>query len=210
MSTWTVTISDPLNGSVLATVENGRRSDTGEVAIRSFDPPSVTPPGSGKSLNLYVKQRALSIPPRAIIQFALDDTPVFWGPAVITPPANSPGAGPRDTDRDALERVTVVGGELLLQESVAGPRLFDAEALDELGSSDPATIAYELCRLYAHPALTVDEENFPATGGALSIFYRPLDTLEVCLRVLKETITGGATFWVDASGAVHFQANEGA
>lgn len=207
---WTVTVSDPLYTTVLATVVNGIHAGTGEVCIRRFDPPVVTPPGMGKVLNLYVKQSVLEIPPRAIIQFSLDDTPVFWGPAVIVPPAGAPGAGPFDKDRDALERVTVLGGEQLLKDSVVGPRLLDGPALEALGSTDPAAIAHELCRLYAHPALTVDEGNFVPTGGALSIFYRPQDTLESCLKVLAETVPGGADWWVDATGAVHFQAIGGA
>lgn len=209
MSTWTVAISNPANSSVLATVENGIDTATGEVAIRGFDPPVVTPPGRGESLNLYVHQATLAVPPRAIIQFSIDGTPVFWGPAIITPPLNARGAGPRDTDRDAIERITVVGGQQLLQDSIVGPRLLDRLAFIELGSDDVATIAYELCRLYAHPALTVDALNFPATGAVLSIFYRPTSVLSESLDVLAETVTGGAAHWVDATGAVHFEALSG-
>src|SRR5690606_40009206 len=91
---WTVTISDPLNETVLATVENGIHTDTGEVAIRTFDPPVVTPPGASKVLNLYVKQSVLEIPPRAIIQFSLDGVPVVCVPAVVLPPAGGRGAPP--------------------------------------------------------------------------------------------------------------------
>lgn len=209
MSTWTVTISDALNDSVLATVENGRDASTGEVVMRGFDPAIVTPPGSGKSLNLYVKQRALEVPSRAIVQLSLDGTPVFWGPAVIVPAADSPGAGPRDSDRDALERVTVLGGEQLLQDSICGPRLFDRESLSALGSNDVSTVALELCELYAHPALTVEEENFPATGAVLDIYYSPEATLVDALTELAESVPGGAAFWVDASGAVYFEAISG-
>ena len=172
--------------------------------MRGFDPPIVQPPGSGKNLNLYVRQDALEIPPRAIIQFSLEDQPVFWGPAVIVPALTSPGAGPRDPDRDSLERVTAAGGEQLLRDSVCGPRLFDRESMSDLGSNDVATVAHELCRLYAHPALTVEEENFPATGGTLDIFYTPEATLYDALKELAGTVTGAA-FWVDAAGAVHFE-----
>lgn len=209
MNTWTATISNPLNSSVLATVENGVDTATGLVAIRGFDPPVVTPPGQGESLNLYVHQAILQVPPRAIIQFSIDATPIFWGPAVIVPPTGAKGAGPRDADRDAIERVTVVGGALLLRESIVGPRLLDEEALAELGSSDPSAIAHELCSLYAHPALTVDALNFPATGAALSIWYRPTDTLKGNLQGLADTVPGGANSWVDASGNVHFEGLSG-
>lgn len=209
MRTYTVTISDPLNSGVLATVENGVDTATGEVVIRGFDPPVVTPPGKGESLNLYVHQALLAVPPRAIIQFAIDGTPVFWGPAVIVPPTGAKGAGPRDTDRDAIERVTALGGHRLLQDSIVGARLLDRVALIELGSADVATIAHELCRLYAHPALTVDAMNFPATGAVLSIFYRPTSVLFDSLQVLAETVPGGAVHWVDPSGAVHFEVQNG-
>lgn len=206
---WTVTVSDPLNDSVLATVENGVRIDTGEVCIRRFDPPVVTPPGTGKLLNLFVKQSVLQVPPRAIVQFSIDGTPVFWGLAVIVPALNSPGAGPRDTDRDAIERVTAVGGEQLLADSMTGPRYLGAEAIEEMGSADVAVFAYELCRLYAHPALTVDALNFPATGAVLSVWYRPTDPLLTQLKELAATVPGGASYWVDATGAVHFEAVSG-
>lgn len=205
---WTVTISNPTNTTLLATVENGRDTSTGEVVMRRFDPPIVTPPGSGKTLNLYVKQSELQIPPRAIIQLSLDDTAVFWGPAVIIPP-DHPGAGPRDQDRDALERVTVFGGEQLLKDSYVGPRLLDREAMIDLGSNDVSALALELCTLYAHSALDVDYLNFPATNSSLDIFYRPTSTLQEALQELAETVPGGASFWVDALGAVHFEAISG-
>lgn len=204
-----VTISDALNDSVLATVENGRDASTGAVVMRGFDPAIVTPPGAGKSLNLYVKQSALEIPPRAIVQLSLDGTAVFWGPAVIVPHEDSPGGGPRDSDRDALERVTVLGGEQLLRDSIVGPRLLDGPALEALGSADVSAVALEICSLYAHRALTVDYLHFPDTGSSLSIFYRPYSTLEVALSELAQAVPGGASYWVDANGAIHFETMSG-
>ena len=201
MSAWRVTVSDPLNEAVLREFENGARVSDGEVALRGFDPPVVTPPGQSKNLNLYVKQVLAEIPPRAIIQFAVNDTPVFWGPAIITPPLAVPGAGPFDQDRDAIERVTVTGGEQLLRESIVGPRMFDTE-------TDVAEIALELCELYAHPALTVDPGNFPTTGAVLSVYYAPEKDLLASLQELTETVPGGADTWVDATGAVHFRVRE--
>lgn len=203
-----MTVSDPLNESVLMEFENGARTSDGAIAIRGFDPPIVVPPGASKNLNLYVRQDLAQIPPRAIVQLAFDDTPVFWGPAIITPALVSPGAGPADADRDSLERVTVAGGEQLLRDSIIGPRLLDGAALEELGSADVAAIAFELCRLYAHPALVVDELNFPPTGGILSIFYKPESTLFDALTELAETVPG-AVAWVDAAGEVHFEGEGG-
>lgn len=202
---WTVTVSDPLNASVLATFVNGARTSDGAIALRKFDPPTVTPPGTSKNLNLYARQDLAQIPPRGIVQLSLDDNAVFWGPVVIAPHVTARGAGPADRDRDALERVTVAGGEQLLKDSIVGPRLLDGPALEALGSNDVAAIAHEFCRLYAHPALTVDEANFPATGGVLSLYYRPTSTLEEVLQELVETVPGAA-FWVDAEGSIHFEA----
>lgn len=197
---WTVNVFDPLGVSLVSTAENGVTPGE-EVGIRSFDPPVVTPPGSGRVLNLYVKQSVMMVPPRAIVQFLLDDEPIFWGPAVIVPASSAVGAGPFDWDRDALERVTVLGGELLLRDTVLGPRLMEEEA-------DVSAVAHELCRLYAHPALTVDEGNFPATGAVLSVYYAPEKTLYDALQDLVNTVPGGAACWVDASGAVRFEAHE--
>lgn len=193
-------VSDPLNATVLAEFENGHRVSDGAVALRRFDPPVVTPPGTSKTLNLFARQDLAQIPPRGIIQFSLDDQPVFWGPAIITPPLTSPGAGPADADRDSLERVTVTGGEQLLRESVIGPRLYTT-------NTDVAEIALELCQLYAHPALTVDALNFPATGAVLNVFYSPEKDLLTALQQLAESVPGGATAWVDATGSIRFEVN---
>lgn len=202
---WTVRTYDPTGATLRTEALNGVLTDQGtladedEVALRGFDAPIVIPPGSGKVLNLYAKQSVLQVLPRAIVQFLIDEHEVFWGPAVVVPTIATPGAGPFDTDRDALERITVLGGEQLLKDSVIGPRLFEVE-------TDVAAIALELCTLYAHPALTIDEENFVTTGSVLSVYYAPEKSLFDTLVGLTENVPGGATFWVDAAGAVHFQA----
>jgi hypothetical protein len=195
---WTVELWEPDGSGSWATVENGLLA--GEPVIRTLDPAIVIPPGSSRLLNLFVRQSVLQIPPRAIIQLLIDGTPVFWGPAVIVPPPDSPGAGPFDRDRDALERVTVVGGEQLLRDSLVGARLFEE-------NTDVATIAHELCELYAHPALTHEETDFPATGAVLSAFYTPEETLYNALQKLVNLTPGGAACWVDAEGHIHFQAH---
>lgn len=197
-----MTVSTPTNTSVLVEFENGARVPDGAIALRRFDPPTVTPPGISKNLNLFVRQDLALIPPRAIVQLSLDGQPVFWGPAIITPPLTAPGAGPADSDRDALERITVTGGEQLLRESILGPRLW-------MTDTDVADIALELCQLYAHPALTVDALNFPSTGAVLNIYYSPEKDLLTALQQLAESVPGGATAWVDATGAIHFQTNGG-
>ena len=195
---WRVVVRDAMNDELLVDAENGLVS--GEVAIRGFDPPVVTPPGSSRVLNLFVRRDRFDVPPRSIVQFSVSGTPVFWGPAVVVPPSGSPGAGPFDEDRDAIERVTVVGGEQLLRDSIVLERLLE-ETLDV------SAIAFELCDLYAHPALTVTEANFVTTGSVLEVFYKPESTLYHALQTLVDSVPGGATSWVDASGAIHFQAH---
>ena len=201
MSTWSVTVSDPLNEGVLVTVVNGVRDVVGsqQVAIRGFDPPIVTPPGSSRVLNLYCRQDMLEVPARGIVQFSVDGTAVFWGPAVVVPPAGTRGAGPFDEDRDAIERVTVVGGEQLLRDSGVGALLVE-------GVVDVASIAFQFCSMYAHPALTVTEGNFVTTGAVLDVFYKPESTLYDALQTLVDSVPGGAVAWVDADGAVRFEA----
>lgn len=195
---------DPLNTTDLAVFDNGIHTGTETVALRGFDPPVVQPPGISKAFNVYGQQRfggllSPPFPPRCIVQLELDSDPVFWGPAIIVPPLESPGAGPFDSDRDALERVTVVGGEQLLRESIVGPRLFETV-------TDVADIALELCQLYAHPALVVDAANFPATTAVLNIYYAPEKDLLSSLVELAESVPGGAAVWVDFAGEIHFEA----
>lgn len=197
-------VSDPTNTELLAEIENGVGNlldDQREVILRGFDPPIITPPGAGKLLNLYGRNdRGLTggggpFGPRNIVQFLLDDTPVFWGPIITSPPARSPGAGPFDQDRDALERITCVGGHQLVTDSVIGPRLFEE-------NTDVAEIMRDLCERYAHPALVVDEANFLDTGQVLGIFYSPERTLSDTLDVLVGTLPDGGRWFVNAVGEI--------
>ncbi len=204
---WTVRVWDPTGATLLTEAENGVLTDQGTLAVegtlavRGFDPPIVVPPGSGRVLNLYVRQDALQVPPRGIVQFLIDHVPVFWGPAVITPHPGLPGAGPFDQDRDAIERVTVLGGEQLLKDSVLGSLVFE-------GTTDVATIAYGVCSHYAHPALTVNQLiGFSPIGATLIAYYAPDMPLYDSLTYLASTVPGGASVWVNAVGRVHFEAN---
>lgn len=201
---WVVRVSDPTNTELLAEIENGVGNlleDQREVILRGFDPPIVTPPGAGKLLNLYGRNdRGLTegggpFGPRNIVQFLLDDIPVFWGPIITSPPADSKGAGPFDQDRDGLERITCVGGHQLVADSVIGSRLFE-------GDIDVATIALELCQIFAHPALVVDEDNFNTTGHVLNAFYSPERTLADALDVLLRTLPAAALWFVNAEGEI--------
>lgn len=197
---WTVTVSGPLNDGVLVTLENGVRTDNGVVALRGFDPVITTPPCTSKLLNLYARQDTVEIPSRGIVTFALDDTPIFWGVVVTSPPVDAPGAGPFDDDRDSLERITVVSGAQLLKDSVVGPLLIEEEL-------DVKYIALAFCETYAHPALTVSGANFAETGGALTTYYKPTASLANVLDELLGTVTGGGWWCVDAAGEIHLAPN---
>jgi len=196
---WTVAVYDALAVNLVAFIENGVNTDTGRVAIRRFDPPVITPPGSSRVLNIYARQDELEIPPRAILTLALNSEWVFGGPVVTCPPNTAPGAGPFDRDRDALERITAVGAAKLLEDSIVAPRLFTERI-------DVATVAYQLCQLSAHPALFVDDLYFPLTGAVLDGYYAPEMRLKDCLDELASLVPGGADHWVDALLGVHFEA----
>ena len=197
---WRVIVRDPTGTSISNEFLNGARVSDGLVALRKFDPAIVHPPGMSKNLNLYGRQDRMQIVPRCIVQLLLDEVPVFYGPAIITPPDFTKGSGPYDRDRDSIERVTVTGGEQLLKDSVIGCKMFQSNV-------DVASIAYQLCDLYSRPGLSIDPLDFPDTGAMLSLFYMPEHTLYDALAKLTESVPGGASFWVDATGAIHFEAN---
>lgn len=159
----------------------------------------VDPHGATKQIIFRARQDLLQAPPRGYVFFRAppDGTLVAAGVIVTCPPLTSPGAGPADTDDDALERITAIGLEQLVRDSVIGPRLFEED-------TDVATIAFELCDLYAHPDLLVDVENFPATGHVLNLFYRPESTLAEALDALIETLPGEGRWYVDALAQIRF------
>ena len=107
------------------------------------------------------------------------------------------GSGPDDSDSDALERYSVAGGDRLVHDTIAGPLYLDAD-------TDVATIAYQFASHYAHPALVIDAANFPEIGQVLNLAYAPLKPLADILDDLAAKVTGGAVWWVDASGVLHF------
>lgn len=192
---WTLNVLTPL-GVPISTVTQATSPNPVMDSVEVI----VDAGGATNQITARVKQALVGIMPRCIVQVAVDDVPVGAGVIVTCPVASSPGSGPADRDADALDRITAVGLEQLLKESVIGPRLF-------AGDHEVAAIAFELCTLYAHPALVVDEANFPSTGHSLGIYYAPEKTLFDALTELCDTAPGGARFWVDAQRAVHFEAN---
>ncbi len=159
----------------------------------------VDPPGDCVSMTLRGRPDQLTIPVRGIVQYSEDGNDLFWGPAVVLPSEDSLGAGPADSDADSLERYTFAGGRQLVQDSVVIAYLLIDTA------TDVASIAEELCTRYAHPALTVATANFPATSQQLATFYKPECQLSDALDELAKTVSAGAKWWVDASGAIHFE-----
>ena len=198
---WTVNVSSP-TGAFSHAIVNGVRSDTNEVVAQHIETAIVDPPGNCRELTLLLGRPDLAgITSRSILQYLIGDTPAYWGPAIIHPTTESKGAGQHSSDyAAALERVVVGGGEVLVQESVVGPRLIAGSVW-----SIP-DIAHELCSQYAHPALSIDVGNF--TGGTgedeLTVWYTPFQQLDDALDKLIGHSQYGGKWWVDAVGAVNF------
>lgn len=217
---WELTVRDP-TGTLKKTVAN----NTSLNPIMSIEA-VVEETGATSSVTVRGKNNTLEIEPRDVIEYrawtdwrltlngapltlngarlTLQDNrgPLAAGVVVTCPPLDVPGAGPVDRDADALERITAEGLERLMRERIVKPRLWQEE--------DVATIARELCDEFAHPAVTVDEANFPETGLILGMFYTPEKTLADALDDLVETLPNGGRWWVNASREVKFVAFPGA
>lgn len=131
------------------------------------------------------------------LHFRVWDVKVGAGVIVSSPPITSPGSGPADRDADALDRISAVGLEHLLTERIVrtGPTI----------ALDVATIAYNLCRDYAHPAIIVNQSNFPPTGYQLGVFYTPEKTLEAALNDLIATLPSGGRYHINADRGITFR-----
>lgn len=200
---WELQVLSP-TGTLLSTVTNETSPNPIDGAVKVV----IDAGGRVNQLELRARQDLLQAPPRGILRYEEDGIAVGAGVIVTCPPLDSPGAGPADRDGDALERISAVGLEQLARESIVGPRLLNRAALGALGSNDVSVIAHELCRLYAHPALVVDEANFPLVGAGLSLFYEPEASLHDVLDELAGTVPG-ASWRVDADRAVHFSVEGG-
>lgn len=192
---WQLTIADP-TGALALTVTD---ATTPPITI-DFPVAEVNGRGDCQSLTLRGLPSSLAIPARGIVAYQEDGNPLFWGTAVIVPPSNSTGAGPADSDADSLNRFSIAGGRKLVEDSLVIGYYLDSV------TTDVAAIAQEICTRYAHPALTVDAANFPAVSQDLSVFYEPERKLSDALDDLAKTVTSGAVWYVDATGAIHFEA----
>lgn len=172
------TSPNPVMGSVEAVVDAGGRTN---------------------QLTARVRQDLIQAVPRGILRYSVDSVPIAAGVIVTSPVLTSPGSGPADREADALDRITAVGLEQLLQDSIIGPRMFTTD-------TDVATIALELCQLYSHPALIVDPSNFPLAGYSLGVFYSPEKTLYAALDQLAETVPGGLNWFVNPDREILFNA----
>lgn len=179
--------------------------------------------GRTNSINIRARNDLLHAPPRGVIEYkAWNDRPLTFqgqpvtfqdarvkvqdnyqplaaGVIVTSPPVTSPGSGPADRDADALDRITAEGLERLLRESIVGARLWT-------GDLDVATIAYQLCQEFTHPALIVSPANFPPTGYKLGLFYTPEKTVEGALNDLITTLPSGGRAVVNAKREIVFTA----
>jgi hypothetical protein len=175
--------------------------------------PTATVDANGRveQITVNVRNDIALITPRQLLQYRVDtaDAPdvIAWGVVVTCPPVDSPGAGPDDGDPDSLQRVTAVGLEKLLADRMIGPRLYDRSTMVALGSNDVAAVAFDLATLYTHPAVIVDEDDFPDTGATVGLFYAPETSLADGLDELVGMVPGGARWWVDGYRHLHFEAN---
>lgn len=214
---WQLTVRDPTGQTLKATVTD-QTTPNPVMAVEAV----VDGVGSTSSLNLRARNDLLGAAPRDVITYEAwtnwrltiagasvtingmhvtvrdNDGPLAAGVIITCPPTTVPGAGPADNDADALERITAEGLERLLRERIVKPRAWTDE--------DVATIAYQLCSAFAHPALTVAPANFPATGFILGLFYAPEMTVADALDDLAETLPTGGRWWVNANREVVFKA----
>lgn len=214
---WQLTVRDPTGQTLKATVTD-QTTPNPVMAVEAV----VDGVGSTSSLNLRARNDLLGAAPRDVATYeawtnwrltlagasvtlngmhvTVRDNygPLAAGVIVTCPPTTVPGAGPADNDADALERITAEGLERLLRERIVKPRAWTDE--------DVATIAYQLCSAFTHPALTVDPANFPATGFILGLFYTPEMTVADALDDLAETLPTGGRWWVNANREVVFKA----
>lgn len=161
----------------------------------------VTPPGDCVQMDVHVgAPKTLAVKPRDIIRYSENGTALFAGVVVTCPSPDSEGAGPADNDADALQRITVLGGRALVEDSTCGPLFISEE-------TDVATVAYQYCDAYANTALGVDSDNFPATSVTIPTCYAPYRQLSDLLDDLTKAVTGGASWWVDADLQIHFKAD---
>lgn len=192
---WTLVIADP-SGTTVQTI-----TDTDSPPITEGAPScEVSGRGDCQSLTFRGLASSLSVEPRSIVSYEEDGNPLFWGPTLVLPSPESQGAGPADSDSDSLNRHSVAGGRQLVKDS-----LVLAYYLEGV-TTDVAAIALEICSRYAHPALTVDAANFPDVGENLDTFYEPERKLSDALDDLAKTVAVGAIWYVDALGAIHFEA----
>ena len=203
---WKLEVYSP-TGSLLSTVTEATDPNPIDGGISAI----VDGKGATRQINFNAVQSILQAPPRGILRYYAppDSTAVAAGVIVTCPPLTSPGSGPADEDADALDRISAVGLEQLLKDTVVGARMWDTFGFpDIVAGRDIANIAFTLAALYGHPAITVSSGNFPNTGQLLKLFYAPEMTIFDALTKLTTFVAGGASFWVDGNAALHFQADE--
>jgi hypothetical protein len=189
---WELRIFDPL-GTPKKTITDGVDPISGVVAMEGIESCKVAPSGDCLEMAFRGRNDRLGIDSRDIVQYVENGNELFWGPVLIHPHTDTPGAGPQDENPDWLERFVVAGGRKLLEDSVVGLKIFEEE-------TDTATLLFLLAELYAHEAITVDAANFPITGRLPNLIARPYSQLADTFDVLSEA--AGVRWGVNALGAV--------
>lgn len=194
---WSLDIFSPL-GAFIKTITQA----TSPNPIMGSPTAIVDDCGHTVEIRFEAKQSILEITPRQIIRFcaAPGTVPVASGVVVTCPPVESEGAGPDDQDADALQRITCVGLEQLMMDSVVGTIVFDED-------TDISTIAYQACLQYAHPGLTVTESNFPASGFEVGAWYAPYRPLKEFLENLLKQYPPGGCIYVNPNLEIIWELN---
>jgi hypothetical protein len=157
--------------------------------------------GNPQELRFRGVNASLGIEVGHIIQYLEDGVPLFWGPVEQCPELDSPGAGPDDENEDELNLFVALGGEKLLEDSVAKWGFLDKW----LQGVTPtfSQVAYEMCLRYKHPALKLTAGNFEAGGGDVKYAYKPFKDLKQAMNEFADA--ANYIYFVDPTGQIHFR-----
>lgn len=194
---WTLRVYDPLNTTLKATVVDGVLS--GVAAIAGAPTANVQPYDDEVdclSMTFTGRNDRLQIGPLDIVQYLIDSNEVFWGPVVVLPVADSPGAGPADQQPGDLRNFEAAGGKWLLERTYLRNRIFDLEA--------DVSVALLAALIDRHVALLAPGGNFPVTGLTPNLIASPYKDLWTLCQELAQSVPGGRV-GVNAKGEVWFR-----
>ena len=206
MANWILKIYDQdgkHGGSLLSTIDS-----------TTYTNPSVTPfpidggfeietipPGEPVSMKFRGRNDLLQIQVRYVLEVIEDSTQLFYGPVVQCPFLDSVGAGPLDSDADALELFICEGPRRLAKESYVSN--YFREEYMHVG-----VIALQL-GAFLHPAILVDSLNFELSDVPTTVanqvrydYVRQGEDVDTAIKALADEFD--YDYWYDAEGIVYF------